>query len=419
LAWATYDWASNSFPTIIQTFVFASYFAGQVAATENAGTTWWGVALGIAGLIVALAAPVLGALVDQLGRRKRWIAAFTWLAVVAAALMWFIRPSPAYVAPALLLVGIGTIGSELAFLFYNAMLPSLASADQMGKWSGWGWGAGYAGGLACLGLALFGFVYPEGAWLGLNAAQDEHVRATFPLTAAWLFVFSLPLLILTPDTGRTDKTLRRAVPDAFDQLRKSFREVHRYKHIVRFLIARLFYVDGLATMFAFGGIYARGTFGMGPKEILAFGIGLNVAAGVGALCFAWVDDWIGGKRTVLIALAGLILAGTALLLVQSKLQFWVFALLLGVFVGPAQSGSRSYLARVAPVELHNQVFGLYAFSGKATAFVGPLLVAGLTWLSQSQRVGMSVVVLLLLTGMTLLLTVPRAEEIPPVVPEDA
>ena len=122
---------------------------------------------------------------------------------------------------------------------------------------------------------------------------------------------------------------------------------------------------------------------------------------------------------MLIALAGLILAGTALLLVQSKLQFWVFALLLGVFVGPAQSGSRSYLARVAPVELHNQVFGLYAFSGKATAFVGPLLVGWLTWLSQSQRVGMSVVVLLLLAGMTLLLTVPRAEEIPPVVPDNA
>jgi UMF1 family MFS transporter len=146
-------------------------------------------------------------------------------------------------------------------------------------------------------------------------------------------------------------------------------------------------------------------------QLLTFGIGLNVAAGLGALCFAWVDDWIGGKRTVLIALAGLVLAGTIILLLQSKLQFWIFALLLGVFVGPAQSGSRSYLARIAPEELHNQAFGLYAFSGKATAFAGPLLVGWLTWLSQSQRVGMRAVVFLLLAGLLLMSTVPRAEQV--------
>jgi UMF1 family MFS transporter len=411
LAWAAYDWASNAFPTIIQTFLFASYFAGQVAESETAGTTWWGNTLGVAGLIVAFGGPMLGALVDQLGRRKPWIAAFTWLTVMAAALMWFIRPSPDYVAPALLLVGLGTIGSEFAFILYNAMLPSLVPPDKVGRWSGWGWGAGYVGGLACLSVALFAFVRSEGAWLRLDTATAEHVRAVFPMTAAWLFLFSLPLLLLAPDTRRTAKTLRRAARDALGQLRDSLRQVRRYLHVIRFLIARMFYVDALATLFAFGGVYARGTFGMGPGEILAFGIGLNVAAGLGALGFAWVDDWIGGKRTIIVALVGLIVPGTILLLVQSKVQFWVFALLLGVFVGPAQAGSRSHLARIAPEELQNEAFGLYAFSGKATAFVGPLLVGWLTHWWQSQRVGMSAVIGLLLVGLAVLITVPRAEQL--------
>ncbi|MFW6172029.1 MAG: MFS transporter [Planctomycetota bacterium] len=218
LSWVAYDWASNSFFTIIQTFLFASYFAGSVAPSETAGTTWWGMAVGAAGLIIACGGPVLGALCDQLGRRKPWIAGFTWLAAGTAGLMWFIKPSADYVVPALILVTLGTVGSELAMILYNAMLPSLAPRDQLGRWSGWGWGAGYLGGLACLGVALFGFVQPEGAWLGLDAVETQHVRATFPMTAVWLVLFSLPLLLLTPDTPSTAKTFRRAVRDAFGQL---------------------------------------------------------------------------------------------------------------------------------------------------------------------------------------------------------
>jgi len=409
LSWVAYDWASNSFPTVIQTFLFAAYFAGDVAPNETAGTAWWGIAIGVAGIIIAFGGPVLGALCDQLGRRKPWIAGFTWLAAAAAALMWFIKPSTTYVVPALVLITLGTVGSELAIILYNAMLPSLAPRDQLGRWSGWGWGAGYLGGLTCLGIALIGFVRPEGAWLGLDTAEAQHVRAAFPMAAAWLVLFSLPLLLFTPDAASTSRTFSRAARDAMIQLRDSFREIRRYMHIVRFLVARMFYVDALATVFAFGGIYARGTFGMNSSDILAFGIGVNIAAGLGAIGFAWIDDWIGGKRTVLVALVGLLVPGTAILLVQSTLWFWVCALLLGVFVGPAQAGSRSYLARIVPENLHNQVFGLYAFSGKATAFVGPLLVGWLTYLAQSQRVGMSAVVLLLLIGLLMLLPLPRAE----------
>jgi UMF1 family MFS transporter len=410
LAWAAYDWAGNAFPTIVQTFVFASYFAGQVAPSETRGTTLWGNAIGLAGVVIALGGPVLGATADQLGRRKPWIAGFTWLTVAAAAALWFIRPSVEYVYPGLVLVVVGTIGSEFAMIFYNAMLPSLAPREEIGRWSGWAWGAGYVGGLACLCLALFAFVRPEAAWLGLDTDAAAHIRATFPMTAAWLLLFSLPLLLFTPDRPKTGCGLRRAMHGGLRQLRQSARDARRHLPIVRFLIARMLYVDALATIFAFGGIYARGTFEMNPSEILAFGIGLNVAAGLGALGFGWIDDWIGGKRTIVCALLGLIVPGSLLLIVTSKTLFWVFAMVLGIFVGPAQAASRSYLARVVPAPLTNQFFGLYAFSGKATAFAGPLLVGWLTAASGSQRVGMSTVIVLLVAGLALVLTLPRDGE---------
>lgn len=411
VGWIAYDWATNSFPAIAETFLFAGYFAGYVAPDETTGTTWWGIALGVTGIAVAVAAPLLGALLDQFGRRKPWIAALTSVTVVAAALMWFIEPSPAYTLPALLLLAAGIFGLQLALVLYNAMLPALAPPEQVGRWSGWGWCAGYAGGLACLAVALLVFVLPEGRWLGLDPDRAEHIRATLPMTAAWLLVFSLPLLWLTPDVPRSGKPLRRAARDALGQLADSFRAARRHMHVVRFLVARLFYVEGLTTVFMFGGIYARGTFGMEPAEILAFGIGMNVSAGLGALLFSWVDDWIGGKRTVTIALVGLMLPGTALLLVRSTLWFWIFALAMGVFIGPAQAGSRSYLARIAPENLQNQLFGLYTFSGRAVAFLGPLLVGGLTHLTQSQRVGMSAVVGLVFLGFLIWLTVPREDQV--------
>jgi UMF1 family MFS transporter len=169
------------------------------------------------------------------------------------------------------------------------------------------------------------------------------------------------------------------------------------------------FIDGLATIFAFGGIYAAGTFDMSEGDVLLFGIALNVSAGVGAAAFAWVDDWLGSRRTMLTSLAGLIVTGGALLVVHSTLWFWLFGTALGVFIGPVQAAGRSYLAKAAPEALRNQLFGLFAFSGKATAFVGPLLVGWITGLFDSQRAGMSVIVVLLALGFVLLLRVPEAE----------
>jgi UMF1 family MFS transporter len=406
VSWAFYDWANSSFAAIISTFVFPAYFARQVAANETLGTAYWGQTVGIAGLLVALCAPLLGAIADQSGRRKPWIALFTLLCVLATAALWWITPDSRSILPAMLLAGLATLAAEFAVVFYNAMLPSLTRYDRLGRWSGWAWGLGYVGGIGSLLLALFGFVQ-EQSWFDLPRADSEHVRATFVLVAVWYAVFALPLFLFTPDAGGQSKPLRRAAKDGLKQLRDSIRQARAYTPILRFLLARMLFIDGLATIFAFGGVYAAGTFGMNEEQVLLFGIALNVTAGIGAAAFAWIDDQFGSKRTILISLVGLIIPGTLLLLVESSTLFWLFGMLLGVFVGPVQAAGRSYLARTAPLHLRNQMFGLFAFSGKATAFIGPFLVAWITAWYGSQRAGMSVIVLLLLGGFLLMLSVPE------------
>jgi UMF1 family MFS transporter len=406
LSWAMYDWANSSFATVIQTFVFAAYFTRRVAADEAIGSAQWGNAISLAGLCVAIGGPVLGAIADQNGRRKPWIASFSLLCIAATALLWFVRPAPGYAWPALLLVAVGTVGFEYASIFYNAMLPSLAPPDAVGRWSGWGWSLGYIGGLVCLALALVALVRPETAWFTLDAEAAENVRATFLLVAGWYLVFALPLLLFTPDQRRARLPATEAVKRGCRQLLDSLGQVRQYGHIVRFLIARMIYIDGLATIFAFGGVYAAGTFDMTEQQVLLFGIGLNITAGLGAAVFALLDDRVGGKTTILLALLGLIFSGTLILLVSTPKLFWTFGLLLGLFVGPAQASSRSYLARVAPENLENEMFGLFALSGKATSFLGPLLVGWITYLSGSQRLGMSSVIGFFLLGGLLMLTVP-------------
>lgn len=407
IAWAMYDWANSAFAAVIQTFVFAAYFTNQVASSPTLGSTLWGNTIGAAGLLVAVGGPILGAVADQTGRRKPWIVAFTILSVLTTALLWFVTPSTERVWMALVLVAVGTVGFEYATIFYNAMLPSLSPRDQLGRWSGWSWGLGYVGGLACLIVALFVFISADASWAGFDRASAEHVRATFVMVAAWYLLFALPLFFITPDERGTGLSASTAVRDGLRQLARSLRQARQYGHILRFLIARMIYIDGLATVFAFGGVYAAGTFKMSEEQVLLFGIGIHVTAAIGAAAFAWIDDWIGGKRTILLSLVGLLASGTLILVVESTRMFWVFGMLLGVFVGPAQAASRSLMARVAPEHLRTEMFGLYAFSGKATAFLGPLLVGWTTYATGNQRLGMGTVLVFFTVGFVLMLTVPR------------
>jgi len=410
VAWAAYDWAISAFHTVIITFVFSAYFTGEVVADDVSGSQLWGMAIGISGIAVALLGPLLGATTDVTGRRKPLFGLFLAAGIVVTAMLWYVTPDAESRWFGAGLVAVGSLAVELSFLLYNAMLPDLAPPGRTGRWSGWGWGAGYAGGLACLVAVLLLFVQDATRLPFLSTTDAANVRAAFIFAAAWMALFSLPILFLTPDRAATGVSLRRGVRLGVRQLVDSIREVRQYGAIVRFLVARIFYVDGLATMFAFGGVFAAGTFDMDENSILRFAIALNISAGIGAIAFSWIDDRLGSRRTILMGLAGLLVGGSAMLLVESVAAFWAAGLTLGLFIGPAQSASRSWLARAAPAELRNQMFGLFTFSGKATAFAGPLLVGWITGLSGSQRIGMSTIIVFVAIGLAVMMTVPEADE---------
>jgi UMF1 family MFS transporter len=387
------------------TFVFSAYFAKGVASSEIEGTAYWGWAQSLSGIAIALASPVFGAIADHTGQRKPWLAVFSILCVVASALLWFARPDASYAVFALVMFAVANFAFEVGTVFYNAMLPDLAPNDRIGRLSGWGWGLGYFGGLACLVVTLVAFVQADPPMFGLDRNASEHVRVVGPLVALWFAVFSAPLFIYTPDRNPQRVPIFSAIWDGLGTLIETIRRMRDYREVAKFMLARLFYVDAMNTLFAFGGIYAAGTFGMDIAEIIQFGIALNVAAGLGAIAFAWIDDWIGSKPTILISVIGLIGLGTPLLFVEGKTWFWLLALPLGIFMGPAQAASRSLMARMAPPEMTTEMFGLFAFSGKATAFMGPAVLAWATVEFTSQRAGMATVVGFLIVGLALMTTV--------------
>ena len=312
--------------------------------------------------------------------------------------LWFMAPDPAFALVALILVALANVGLEMGIVFYNAMLPDIAPASIIGRVSGWAWGLGYAGGLVCLVIILVAF----------DTSDLDQVRLTSVFVAVWFGLFSLPLILWTPDAPARPINWRGAIADGFGQLITTLRQVRHHGDIARFLMARLFYNDGLVTLFAVGGIYAKSTFGMTTAEVLQFGVGINVTAGLGAAAFAWIDDWIGSKRTILISLAGLIIISAGVLSAQPTLVFLIWGSLLGIFVGPVQAASRTMMAHLAPRGMKTEMFGLFAFSGKATAFIGPLVFGVVTAVTASPRWGMATILVFFALGGALLFTVTGA-----------
>jgi len=304
---------------------------------------------------------------------------------------------------ALVLFVAADIGFEFGMQFYNALLPTVAPAAQIGRVSGYGWALGYAGGLVALVVALVGFVQPETPWFGITRENGANIRATCLLVAIWLGIFALPLFLTLREERRPG--VRLDVVGAFRELGDTFRAVRRYRDAALFLVARLLFNDGLITVFAFGGIYASGTFGMTLGDVIKFGIGINVAAGAGAFLFGFVDDRIGGRRTVLISCAALAAATGLAVWAPTRTWFWVSGMLIGVFAGPNQAASRSLMARFAPAGRENEFFGFFAFSGRLTSFAGPALLGIATQTFGSQRAGVATILLFLLGGGSLLLLV--------------
>ncbi len=406
-SWALYDFANSPFTTLVVTFVYATYFTQAIAPDPITGTVLWSRAIALTAVVVAICSPILGALADRGSYRKLFVLLSTLCCVLATIGLYFVLPGQVWAALALLVAA--NVAFELGTVFYNAFLPNLAPPERIGRISGYGWGLGYLGGLLALGVALVALIQPDVPWFGFSAESGQNIRATNLLVAVWFLVFSLPFFLWVDEARPRRAERRRVVAAAFAQLGRTLQEIRKYRQVVRFLLARMIFNDGLVTIFAFGGIYAAGTFGFSLQEVLVFGIVLNLAAGLGALTMGHVDDRIGGKLTIVISLVGLFAATLLAVVAPSKLWLWVAGIFIGVFIGPNQSASRSMMARFVPRDAQNEFFGFFAFSGKLTAFLGPLLLGVLTQWSGSQRVGVSVVLVLFALGLVLLATVDEEE----------
>lgn len=424
--WAMFDWSNQPIFTLISTFIFAPYFAATVVGDPVEGQSLWGYAQSIAGLMIALLSPILGAIADQTGPRKPWIAAFQVICIVAAAALWFAVPNaPTSTLLITMLAVIAlTIGAECSIVFNNAMLPTLVPNERMGRLSGNAWALGYLGGLVTLGIILAGFSFPERPLFGLDKATHEHARIVGPFTAVWIVLFVLPLFLFTPDVPRRTRDHDEAVRKGLAALLATLRELRHYRNIGIFLLGRMASYDGLNALFAFGGIYAASTFGWGTIQIGTFGLILAVAGTFGAWLGGKLDDKVGPKKVVmgsllilLVALAVILLidrdailfvkvappvAGGKLFGAPAEQAYLCVGMLLGFAAGPLQAASRTLLIRLAPVDRITQHFGLFALTGKMTSFVGMLMVATVTALTMNQKAGMGVLIAFFIAGLVLL-----------------
>lgn len=405
LSWCLYDWANSAFPAVISTFVFAVYFTQNVAADPVTGSVVWSHAVTGAGLAIALLSPVFGAVADQTGRQKVWLILFTTICVVCCALLWFIRPNPGHVSGALAIYVAAAVSFGIAMVFYDAMLTRLVSPERFGRLSGVGWAAGYIGGLICLLLVLFAFVEPKSSLFAFDREEGEHVRAATVFVALWYLLFSLPLFLSRIDeTGRA-LPFSEAARAGLLQLAETLKGMPERPVVARYLVAHMLAADGLTTLILFGGVYAAGTFGFEIPEILLFAIVLYVLAGLGAAGFGWLDDRIGSKAVIMFALSAIFVLVAGLVMAQGKAQFWILGTGLGLFIGPAQSSSRSLMARLTPPDVSAEYFGLYSLAGKVTVFMGPLLFGLMTSIAHSQRAGFAVILLFLGAGLIVLRSV--------------
>lgn len=423
LAWSMYDFANQPFTNLVVTFIYGTFFTTVIAANEIIGTQQWSHAVSITAIVVALLSPLMGSLADRGGYRKMFLFGFTWLTIIATAVLYFVMPGE--VLRALFWFVIANIGFEMGSVFCNAYLPDISHSKNIGRISGYGWSLGYVGGLIALALAMVFLVQTDTPVFGFGkgeAGAYENIRATNLLVAVWFAIFSIPTFLFVRDHKPDTKALLKNAKHTVKDFRTTAKELREYPQIIRFLIARLVYNDGLVTIFAFGGIYAAGTLGFSFDEIMMLGIVLNITAGLGAFLMGFLDDKVGGRKTIKVTLIGLMIAMVLAVFapeIRPYLQyvlggstvpdwltgkniFWIAAVLIGIFSGPNQAASRSLMGRFTPEAKKNEFFGFFAFSGKATAFAGPFLLGILTATFESQRVGISVIFVFFLVGFFLL-----------------
>jgi UMF1 family MFS transporter len=403
-AWSLWDAGSAAFNAVMTTFVFTVYLTSEPFGGEDHASQVLGYGIGAAGVVVALLAPVVGQRSDGTGRRKPWLGINTMLTAVLTALCFFVLPEAPYLYLGVGLLALANVFDEFAVVNYNAMLPGIAGRAHIGRVSGLGWATGYFGGIVALSIVLFGFVSP--GLLGIPEEDALNVRAVALFSGLWIALFSLPVLLVVPETAHPRSGPRPSVAASYRQLWRTLRELYRdARQTLWFLLASAVFRDGLTAVFTFGGVIAAGTFGFTLTEVIVFAIVGNVAAGVGALVGGRLDDRVGPKRVIVASLVGILLAASPLLFLGSTAAFWVCGLLLCLFVGPAQSASRTFLGRLTTAGQEGTLYGLYATTGRAVSFLAPTLFAVFVSVLGAQRWGILGILLVITAGLLLLLGV--------------
>jgi len=424
LAWAAWDWGSAAFNAVMTTFVFTVYLTSKAFGGEDEASAVLGGALAIAGAAIALLAPVTGQRSDTGGRRKLWLGVNTAAVALLTGLCFFVFPRPEFLLLGVTLIALGNIFFEFAGVNYNAMLAQISTPANIGKISGFGWASGYLGGIVALLIVLQLFVQPSIDWFGASTEDSLNIRLVAVFSALWFLVFAIPVMFAVPEVPKARES-GLGFFASYGLLVRRIRAIYRTSpHTIFFLLASAIFRDGLAAVFTFGGIIAAGTFGFELKQVIFFAIFGNVVAAVGALLGGFLDDKVGPKAVIIGSLAGLLVAGSVLLALgngnysffgmkwSGSTTFWVFGLFLCLFVGPAQSSSRAYLARLAPHGESGELFGLYATTGRAVSFLAPALFTLCITVAtpfvapgEAQRWGILGIMVVLLAGLLVMLPV--------------
>jgi UMF1 family MFS transporter len=435
-AWMLFDWAAQPFYTLVTTFFFAPYFSNVYIGDPARGAAIWGYTMAVSSILVAIGSPLLGVVADNRGRIKPMMAWLSIVFVVGQAVLWYAEPGTGQLALWIVLTGllVATVAGEFTAVLNNSLMPRIVSAEQLGRVSGGGWALGYVGGLISL-VFMAGFVLTDAAMgltvLGLDpvfafdATTREADRFVGPFSAVWYIVFVIPFFLFTPDAPANPGATRVTLRSAFASVGETLAHIRRFRDIALFFIARMLFIDGLLAIFTFGGIYAAGVFGWQTLTIGYFGIILSVAAGLGAAVGGFLDDRLGSRAVIMGALVLLIIGALGVISIDTshvlftlevapreigapafsstgELVYITFAVLIGLASGPLQSASRSLLARMAPPEHMSEFFGFFAFSGKVTAFLAPLVIGVISDATGSLQIAMSSILVFLLTGLMLM-----------------
>ncbi|MBI3031764.1 MAG: MFS transporter [Candidatus Rokubacteria bacterium] len=390
VAWVLYDFANSTFVAVIVSTVYSKYYALAVVGNERGeGDFWWGLAVTTAMAIVALSSPPLGAVADYAGVRKRFMLLLTYLSVAATALMATVGKGD--VLWGWLLAVAAIVGFEAAIVYYNAYLPEVAPPDRQGRLSAYGFAVGYVGSAVALGAAL-------------PFVQAKNFGGAFLTTSALFGLCAIPAFLYLPGDRAATLTLARAVRVGFVQTQGTLRRiVGQLPDVRRFLLAYLFYEDGINTVVYFSAIFAGHTLGFTDREVILLFFVVQFSALLGAWLWARPTDYKGPKFVVSITLVQWCLVVVAAYFVQTKFQFFLVAVLAGTGLGAVQAASRTFMATLIPTGQEAELFGFYALVGKTSAIFGPMVFGLASWLTGgNQRIAIVVVGCLFVLGLLLL-----------------